>query len=89
MTGYQNKSCKLYHLPLHSQHAFEWISSYQVLAVIHTKKHRNKARYHNIPADNLRTVQAAFEREKLALQKGAAAPSRVAASKNKKRAVPE
>ena len=65
LPGYQNKSCKHYHLPLHSvpTHAFEWISSYQVLCKVLLTKHKTKRRVHNMPAPHHRRAQELFNAE--------------------------
>ena len=85
LAGYQNKSCKHYYLPLHSEHPFQWVSSYQVLTLLHLKKHKTKPRYYNLPLDNLKTVQLAFTKEKAALAAADADNARKQASKNKRK----
>ena len=63
LTGYQNKECKGYYLPLdNGGYGFEWVSNLQVICVVHLKPAQGKNRTFTLPAADKKTVTEAMKK---------------------------
>ena len=61
LSGYQNKGCKGYHLPLNNgDYAFEWVSNLQVISAVHLKPHPTKNRTFTLPPGDKKTLMDAL-----------------------------
>ena len=57
LSGYQNKECKAFYLPLdNGGYGFEWVSNLQVICAVHLKPSLGKNRTFTIPAADKKTV---------------------------------
>ena len=62
LTGYQNKECRGFYLPLdNGGYGFEWVSNLQVITAVHLKPHATKNRTYQLPATNKKTVVAGMK----------------------------
>ena len=65
LTGYQNKECKSFYLPLdNGGYGFEWVSNHQVICAVHLKP-SNKNRTFTLPAADRKTVTEAMKKKQL------------------------
>ena len=68
LSGYQNKECKAFYLPLdNGGYGFEWrwVSNMQVICVVHLKPSQGKNRTFTIPAVDKKTVTEAMKKMNL------------------------
>ena len=66
LTGYQNKECKAFYLPLdNGGYGFEWVSNLQVICAVHLKPSGGKNRTFTLPAADKKTVTQAMSKMQL------------------------
>ena len=66
LTGYQNKECKAFYLPLdNGGYGFEWVSNLQVICAVHLKPTQGKNRTFTLPAADKKTVTEAMKKMQL------------------------
>ena len=62
LSGYQNKECKSFYLPLdNGGYPFEWVSNMQVICAVHLKPFTTKNRTYMLPAPDKKTIVAAMK----------------------------
>ena len=70
LTGYQNKECKAFYLPLdNGGYGFEWVSNLQVICAVHLKPTQGKNWTFTLPAANKKTQNGdrGYEKDAAAL----------------------
>ena len=66
LSGYQNKECKSFYLPLdNGGYPFEWVSNMQVICAVHLKPCQGKNRTFTLPAADKKTVTQAMRQMQL------------------------
>ena len=64
LSGFQNKSCKVYYLTLdNGSFPFEWVSNLQVISVVHLKPHVSKNRTFTLSAGDIQDVDGSSEED--------------------------